>query len=158
MDNNSPSFTVFDDYAEFNDAWETAADKRHPGVNSRSYRERFTDAELDEYDQLNEKLHTAIRNAAVQQFGETGAEELTYQNWDWYGPSFECYVGVINGHLTSDFLMHLQAILKGEFEHWIIVAKLWGDFMDAATEGEEVVIFSDRVLFLRESFHASGLE
>jgi hypothetical protein len=143
---------------KFRAATETAANRRHPGVIDAKYGDSFTEEDNARYDKLNERLHRAIQKVAIKQFGRKGAEEYTYQNWDWYGPSYQCYVSVIRGHLGPEFLTRLHALLCGDFKEWAIVVRMWGDFMEADTEGGEVYIYSDEVVLLQSTCAETGLD
>ncbi len=148
--------TICDDFDSFDEARESVMEQRHPGINRPSFEQTLTDSHLNNYGRLNEALHSKIQAAAIEQFGDD-AQYVTYQNWDWYGPNYECYVSVINDHLTTEFVDRLQGLLRGDLETWAIVVKLWGDFYDAGTEGGEIVIVSDDVLLERKWYALSGL-
>lgn len=141
--------SVYDDADDFHRWWEAAAKERHPGVQNEF-------SVPDEYGELNDLLHSAIERAAVYEFGDD-ARYFAYQNWDWYGPSYECYVNVTSDRLTQELLEAFQKGLVGLLKDWIIVVKVFRNVEDASTEQGEIVIFSDKILLLRETYDATGL-
>jgi hypothetical protein len=74
---------------------------------------------------------------------------FTYQNLDWYGPSYECYIGVLQEYVSGTLLAALQRLLIGDFTNWCIVVVLCegGEFGD----GEHVYLFSDQALMGRRA-------
>ena len=141
-----PHLTVVDDYKALELAWRSAAEKRHPGINHTAFRDGFSKESLSEYGELNDQLHFAIHGVAVEYFGEQNAENVKDQFLEWYGPSYECHMGVIVRHITLEFLQSLQGLLADNFRDWMIVITPCDDFFDSKTYDKEIIVLSDAVL------------
>jgi hypothetical protein len=153
--NQLTGFIVHDDYSLI----EKAHRKRHPRHCSYiplNEVKPLTDAEADEYGTLNEKLHDALREVSKEHFKNTPIPDslktedqpyfthFTYQNYDWYGPTYECYIGVIGDYVSADLLKKFQALLVDDFRDWCIqvVISKSHDF----NNDSEIAIFCDQVL------------
>ena len=107
-------------------------------------------------------LHEKIRDAARDYFRDTPlpieyqrrrkdptllqqiGTAFTYQNPDWYGPTYEVYVGVLARYLSTDLLLAFQNLLVGEHGGWCIVVYAC---QDIDFEGQyEIILFSDHAL------------
>jgi hypothetical protein len=133
--------------------------KRHPLHESYTPENKvkpLTRAEKITYGKLNQKLHDALREISKAHFRETPVPDslkedrepyythFTYQNSDWYGPSYECYIVVIADYISADLLKKFQGLLVDDFRDWciqVVVSESY-DFGD----GDAIVIFSDQVL------------
>lgn len=113
------------------------------------------------YAERNELLHERMTAAARTYFKDTSIDDdypgeadtdfleeigtpFTYQNGDWYQPTYECYIGVLLPYVSSAFLLALQRLLTAEFGDWCIVVVLCED--SSFGDGEEVYLFSDQAL------------
>jgi hypothetical protein len=115
-------------------------------------------AQAEEYASLNEKLHAELKRVSKEHFANTTPPPdvdpkhwlaeyytpFTYQNEDWYGPSYECYLGVRTDYVSAELLRKLQALLTGDFQDWCIQisASNTPDFSDDYA----LAIFSDQVI------------
>jgi hypothetical protein len=135
---------------------------RHPS--NRMYFDDvpMTDAEKDEYDRLNMSLHEKIRDAARGYFRDTPlpieyqrrrkdptflqqiGTAFTYQDPDWYGPTYEVYVAVLERYVSAELLRGFQNLLVAELRDWCIVVctSLDVDF----DHQYDIILFSDHVL------------
>jgi hypothetical protein len=143
--------------------------KRHPRHCSYipiSEVKPLTDAEAEAYDKLNQRLHDELRRASKEYFESTPIPpdlqrehdpyftHFTYQNYDWYGPSYECYIVVLGEYLTADLLERFQSLLVGEYEDWcvqVVVSKS-RDF----DNDYEVAVFSDQIIVPTDAAKALG--
>jgi len=126
-----------------------------------------TPAQVRAYDALNSKLHEKIASVLLKHFSDHPIPEAekdrdadwlrdreryefyTHQNWDWYGPSQECYVVVLASEIDMELVKSLQSLLQGEYANWEIVLIGSNDFrMD---NDYELVLFSDAII-VPESF------
>jgi len=121
------------------DAVRNAHLKRHP--RHSSYIPSFevkplSESEAKEYGRLNRRLHDEIRRVTKEHFANTppppdrASSDLlseyftpfTYQNDDWYGPSYECYVCVRTDYISAALLHKFQSLLVGDFKDWCMGA------------------------------------
>lgn len=116
----------------------------------------------EEYGRLNDELHEKMTATARKHFKGTRIGDdypkggvrvdflkrigtaFTYQNGDWYGPTYECYIGVLAAYISGKLLLALQRLLKGDFANWCIVVGLCQD--SSFGDGAEILVFSDRAL------------
>jgi hypothetical protein len=135
--------------------------RRHPNHYSFqpiSQVKPLSPSEAEKYGNLNEQLHEELRrvsheifdNVAVPKtFTKSRREEsyftpFTYQNYDWYGPSYEVYICVVTDFISSDVLARFQSLLKGPHEDWCIVVA--GSDSDVFDPKYEIHLFSDEVI------------
>jgi hypothetical protein len=122
----------------------------------------MTDAEKDEYDRLNMSLHEKIREVARHHFRDTPlpteyqrrrkdptflqqiGTAFTYQNPDWYGPTYEVYVAVLERYVSAKLLRAFQDLLIAEHRDWCIVVCTCQD-VDFDHQND-IILFSDHVL------------
>ncbi|PHS04751.1 MAG: hypothetical protein COA78_16145 [Blastopirellula sp.] len=116
----------------------------------------LTETEAEIYDHLNEKLHDELRRVSKEHFASTPVPPelqkdsepyltpFTYQNYDWYGPSYECYIVVIAEYISADLLRKFQMLLEGDHQDWCIqvISSETPDF----DNGHEIAIFSDLIV------------
>lgn len=122
----------------------------------------------DEYGLLNNQLHEKMTATAREHFKDTPVSDddprfrgvdiefrqsigtaFTYQNLDWYGPTYECYIGVLDEYLSATLLVAFQRLLVAEFEDWCIVVVLCED--SSFGEGDEIYLFSDQALLTQDA-------
>ena len=135
---------------------------RHPANCMYSGDLPMTEAEKDEYDRLNMSLHKGIRDAARYYFRDTPlpieyqrrrkdptflqqiGTAFTYQNPDWYGPTYEVYVAVLERYVSAELLRRFQDLLVAEHQDWCIVVCTCEriDF----DHQYDIILFSDHVL------------
>lgn len=139
----------------------SACKRRHP--DSETSVRDMSAAEIERYGQLNELLHEKLEACVKSHFrnvpvpdvlkneGVPGVADtpFTYQNWDWYGPSYECYIVVWEDALSSNLLIELQSLLTGDHRDWCIVICTAQD-ADFETN-HEIGVFSDEVLIPLEA-------
>jgi hypothetical protein len=142
-------------------AVKTAHLKRHPKHDSYvsiNERKSLTQAEQEAYGRLNHNLHEALRRVSREHFDgvpvpdwieeEQGAESVftpfTSQNYDWYSPSYECYILVLADYMSAELLRKFQALLQGEYADWCI--QVVGSDDLRFDNDHEIAIFSDEVL------------
>ena len=135
--------------------------KRHPLHDSYvplGERQRLTQAEQQAYGRLNHNLHEELRRASHEHFDaipvpdqiqeERGDEwyftPFTYQNYDWYGPNYECYIAVLADYISAELLRKFQSLLHGDYEDWCI--QVVGSDDLRFDNDHEIAIFSDEVL------------
>ncbi|WP_145447912.1 hypothetical protein [Gimesia panareensis] len=118
----------------------------------------MSEAEIKRYGELNGLLHRKMEECVNNHFRDTPVPEIlqkegladktvspfTYQNWDWYGPSYECYLVVWEDALSSKLLIELQSLLTGDHRDWCIVVCTTRQ-TDFETN-HEIGVFSDEVL------------
>lgn len=148
------------DVVEFEESVKAAHLKRHPRHDSYipiSETKRLTEAEGEEYDRLNRQLHEEMRRVSHEYFAdvpvpkelreergdETYFTPFTYQNYDWYGPSYECYFVVLMGYISADLLKELQLLLHGDHADWCIRV-IGSDGLDFDSD-HDIAVFSDAV-------------
>lgn len=118
----------------------------------------LNESEANKYGILNERMHEELRRVTKEHFAGTPAPPgvdpkqwpaeyftpFTYQNYDWYGPTYECYIGVRTDYISPDLLRKFQLLLTGEFKDWCIqvVASETPDFGNDF----EIAVFSDQVI------------
>ncbi len=153
MTNSNEVLRVFDSYEEYKSARDKAAEKRHPGI--RSDPNWFAKEEDVEYGPMNSCLYAAIKSACHYLFDED-AEYYTYHDSDFSGPSFECYVSVVNEPFALELAELLRGKLKDEFEDWTIIVQHGKEFGEETPEERSIVVMSDQILILRESLDAIG--
>jgi hypothetical protein len=143
------------------DAVRNAHLKRHPRHSSYIPHvdvKPLSESEANEYDRLNAKMHEEIRRVSKEHFADTPPPSdvdphhwlaeyftpFTYQNTDWYGPSYECYVCVRTDYISADLLRKFQSLLIGEFKDWCIqvVASNTPEFAN----DHEIAVFSDQII------------
>lgn len=144
----------------FERAVEKAHLKRHPKhcwYIPVSETKQLTEAEVEAYDQLNEKLHDELRHVSHEHFAnfpvpkhiqaERGDESFftpfTYQNYDWYVPTYECYICVLTDYISADLLHRFQSLLHDEYKDWCIRV-VGSDGLDFDTD-HDIAVFSDEV-------------
>jgi hypothetical protein len=122
----------------------------------------LSDQERNEYGRLNGVLHDRMTETARRLFRDTPLPDeytagnydsewtrrigtpFTYQNSDWYGPTYECYIAVLHEYLSTEFVSQLQKLLVNELENWCIVL---GTASDLAFDADEAMrIYSDQVI------------
>jgi hypothetical protein len=135
--------------------------KRHPRHDSYipiSERKKLTESESEEYGRLNETLHEKLRFLSKEHFKNTPVPKelqknqgddsyfspFTYQNYDWYGPSFECYILVLTDYVSTELLQKFQAQLHDEFQDWCIRVAC-ADTSDFRSD-HDLAVFSDRII------------
>jgi hypothetical protein len=114
------------------------------------------------YGRLNGRLHDNMEATARKHFKDVlitddypqgGVDSdflqsigtaFTYQNSDWYGPSYECYIGVLCSYLSATLLIEFQHLLVGDLAKWCIVVVLCQD--SSFGEGPFIYLFSDQAL------------
>lgn len=148
-----------------------------------------TEEELATYGERNNELHENIARVARDVFALTpwpsssapglqesvpdpGLEEFvvapigtafTYQNWDWYGPTYYCPVVVLKDYISAQLLKHLQHLLQNRHSDWGIVVIPVSDWDETAAddaaddERRSIYIFSDQVLVAEETARSIGL-
>jgi hypothetical protein len=146
---------------DLDEAVEEAHLKRHPNhvayvpVSSVN---PLADAEVEEYGRLNQALHEQLRSLSHEHFAsvpipaeirekrgdETYFTPFTYQHYDWYGPTYECYIAVLADYISADLLARFQSLLRSEYRDWCIVVVASED-LDFDTD-HEIAVFSDQVL------------
>jgi hypothetical protein len=149
---------------DFERAVEQAHRKRHPKHDSyvpSSERRQLTEAESKRYDRLNEWLHEQLRKESKKHFksvpvptwvqekrgDETLFPPFTYQNLDWYGPSYECYIVVLADFISADLLRRFQLLLHDTLEDWCI--RIVGSKDVDLDDDYELAVFSDQILLTR---------
>jgi len=124
--------------------------------------------DVDKYSRLNECLHdemTAVARAHFKDmpvdddYPESGGVDadflqsigtaFTYQNQDWYGPTYECPIKVLIRYLSATLIANLQRLLTAELEKWCIVVVLCED--STFDDGDHIYVFSDQVLLDRNA-------
>jgi hypothetical protein len=115
-------------------------------------------SEAEQYGKLNEQLHEQLRRLSHEIFDsvpvpstftkrqreESYFTPFTYQNYDWYGPSYEVYISVLTDFISSHVLAKFQSLLKRPYKDWCIVVV--GSDSDAFDHDHEVHLFSDEVI------------
>lgn len=142
--------------------------KRHPRHRSyipASEVKPLTDSEADAYEALNQKLHDGLRAVSKMHFKDTPVPKalkkdnyftpFTYQNYDWYGPSYECYIMVIGAYVTPELLKKFQALLVDDLRDWCIRVVVSESY--AFDNDHEIAIFSDQVLVPLSAAKALGI-
>ncbi len=157
---------------DFGDAVKAAHLKRHPRHDSYipiSETRRLTEEESPAYGPLNNQLHEELRRVSREFFNDVpvpkeikGKRSLesyftpfTYQNYDWYSPSYECYVCVLTDYVSADLLRRFQLLLRGEFQDWCI--RVGGSNDIRFHTDYEIAVFSDQVLVPASSADAMGV-
>lgn len=135
---------------------ESAGKRRHPDLDRNV--QDMSEAEIKRYGELNELLHKKLEACVKDHFRDTPVPEIlqkegvanisvtpfTYQNWDWYGPSYECYLVVWEDAVSSKLLIEIQSLLTGDHRDWcIVVCTTQHTDFDAS---HEIGVFSDEVL------------
>ncbi len=78
----------------------------------------------------------------------------THQNWDWFGPSQECYAAILTNEITMPLLRRLQLLLVDAYADWEIVVIASDDHrMD---HGPEIAVFSDTILIPKSMDHLTS--
>ena len=128
------------------------------------------------YLRLNHELHEKIMKVVREHFKDTPlpaeyaatntdperwrsiGTPFTYQNYDCYAPTYECYVAVLKNYISADLLKSLQNILTDEHRDWCVVVSSCEDisFGDGGDE-QAVVIYSDQVLVKKDVAAALGV-
>jgi hypothetical protein len=160
------SLTILGNEEQVANAKKRAALARHPHHHSHvpiSAARKLSDAEADVYAELNNRLHDQMTEVARAHFRGVAAptayaaggrdtsfqEEIgtlfTYQNLDWYGPSYEGYIAVLDGYISSDLLIAFQSLLVNDFSDWCIVVVPSPD-INFGDDGREIAIFSNQIL------------
>ncbi len=133
--------------------------KRHPRHDSYipiSKTKPLSEPEAETYGRLNLQLHHELRRVSQEHFAQTPVPPelkedreplftpFTYQNYDWYGPSYECGVVVITDYISADLLRKFQSLLQGEYQDWCIqvVVSNTPDF----SNDYEIAVFSDQII------------
>ncbi len=146
---------------DFADAVKTAHLKRHPRHNSyipTSEARRLTDEQGAAYGRLNNQLHEELRRVSREYFKDVPVPKeikrkralesyftpFTYQNYDWYGPSYECYVGVLKDYVSAELLRRFQFLLRDEYQDWCI--RVVGSNDATFDHDHDIAVFSDQVL------------
>lgn len=129
--------------------------KNRPASDGPSY-------DQDEYASYNDQLHEELTAAALEHFKNTPVDDnyphgdvdvdflrkvgtpFTYQNGDWYQPTYECYICVLRPYLSATLLVAFQRLLVAELKDWCIVVVLSED--SSFGEGERIYVFSDQTL------------
>lgn len=132
--------------------------RRHPHHSSKITLDEIqplSDAEHERYSELNGQLHKKLLATVQSHFRGTPVPEIlrdacgsgtpfTYQNWDWFGPSYECYLVVWEDSVSSSLLCKLQLLLAGDFDDWcIMVCTTQKTDFDT---NHEIAIFKNEVL------------
>src|SRR5262249_45028854 len=73
---------------------------------------------------------------------------FTYQNYDWYGTSCECWIVVLTDFVSSDLLHQFQSLLVGEYRDWCIRVAGADDASFGADH--EIAVFSDQAIVSTE--------
>jgi hypothetical protein len=146
---------------DFEEAVKTAHLKRHPRHDSYipiCERTRLTENEAATYDRLNRQLHDEMLRVSREFFKDVPVPEIeggkgwsesyftpfTYQNYDWSGPSYECYVRVLTDYVSAELLRRLQLLLRGEYQEWCIRVVASND--SSFDFDHEIAVFFDEVL------------
>jgi hypothetical protein len=135
----------------------------------------LTAVQKEEYTRLNNRLHERILGASKSHFRGAGMppeydgniEEFqrndwklrcpfTYQNRDWYGPSFECCVAVLENHISAKLILAYQNVLTDEFRDWCVVVGGCAG-IDFGDEGEDFYVYSDEVIISAATAKALGV-
>lgn len=148
-------------YPDIEDAIKRAHLKRHPKHDNYTPESQIvplTPSETTTYGKLNEKLHERLRILSHKHFAnvsvpkdiqeengdETYFTPFTYQNYDWYGPTYECYFIVFTDYISADLLHQIQLLLKDEYQDWCIRV-IGSDELDFDTD-HDIAVFSDQIL------------
>jgi len=125
-------------------------------------RSNQTPAQVSEYNALNSKLHEKIASVLQAHFSEHPIPEAekdrdtewlrdreryefyTHQNWDWNGPSQECYVVVLASEISLALVKSLQSLLQDEYADWEIILIASKD--SRMDNDYELVLFSDAII------------
>lgn len=133
----------------------------HPGFQTDSRKRTLSSSELEEYDKLNEQLHEELRRLSHEMFDglevpssfsklrreESYFTPFTSQNYDWYGPSYEVYICVVNDAISSNVLAKFQSLLRGPYKDWcIVVVGVVGSDSEEVHDDHEIYLFSDEVI------------
>lgn len=109
----------------------------------------------DRYRGLNDQLHEKMEAATRQHFAGIPIPKIlvhgcgrptpfTYQNRDWFGPSFECYLVVWEDEVSSGLLGEMQSVLHGDHRDWcVVVCTTQRPDFDT---NHELRVYSDEVL------------
>jgi hypothetical protein len=156
-----PRWQVYRQPLDAGAAIERAHLRRHPdhcSFQPISHVKPLSPREEEEYGKLNEQLHEQLRRLSHEIFDrvpvpstftkrqreESYFTPFTYQNYDWYGPSYEVYIVVLTDFISSRVLTGFQSLLKGPYKDWCIVVV--GSDSDAFDCDLEVHLFSDEVI------------
>jgi hypothetical protein len=142
--------------------------KRHPQHTNYipgSEVKRLSEAESEAYDHLNLKMHDELRRVSQEHFAHTPVPQelhqkdpyftpFTYQNYDWYGPTYECPIAVITDYISADLLQKFQSLLQGEYQDWciLVLASDTPDFENTY----EIGIFSDQIIVPQAAADSMG--
>ncbi len=146
---------------DFENVLEKSHLKRHPNHDSyipTSEAKPLTESEAEAYDQLNRKMHEHLRRVSHEFFADVPIPKeiqeernddsfftpFTYQNYDWYGPSYECYIVVLTDYISADLLCRFQSLLQNEYHDWCIRV-VGSDGLDFDTD-HDIAVFSDQIL------------
>ncbi|MFT5323418.1 MAG: hypothetical protein ACI8P0_001267 [Planctomycetaceae bacterium] len=122
----------------------------------------LTELQESEYDDLNQLLHSRMTEVAREHFcdvplpleyesqGEWAVEfawkigtPFTYQNLDWYGPTYECFITILESYVSSTLVNRFQQQLCDVLTDWGIVVC---SADDTSFDPREVIhIYGDRV-------------
>lgn len=157
------------EYSDMDDGKRAACRRR--GLDPDLDAQDMSEAEKERYDKLNLSLHKKMEAWAERHFHDTPVPEIlqkaglegisvtpfTYQNWDWYGPSYECYIIVWEDEVSSQTLVELQALLTGEHKDWsIVVCTTQDPHFDP--DYYDIAIFSDEALIPEEALKGLQFE
>lgn len=147
--------------------------KRHPrhcGYIPMSEVTKLSESETETYGCLNDRLHEELTRVSKEHFAETpvppewGLDKtdwlasvftpFTYQNTDWYGPTYECYIVVLTDYISADLLGRFQGLLCGDFQNWCI--QVVGSEERNFDNDHEMAVFSDQIIMRRSAAKAIG--
>jgi hypothetical protein len=141
--------------------------KRHPMYFWAGEAKPLSDAEAEAYGALNERLHQEMGRVSKEHFADTPIPKelqdndhpwftpFTYQNYDWYGPSYECYIVVIGKYIDSSLIKRFQTLLTKDHRDWCIQVVVSESF--EFESGHEIAIFSDQVILQAETAATLGI-
>lgn len=156
--NELKGWTVCADFGEAVKLAHLKRNPKHPSYIPISQVVRLSKPDEERYGKLNETLHQSMRSLSKRHFAgipvpaelqkEIGDESyftpFTYQNYDWYGPSNECYIAVLTDYVSADLLRQIQALLVDDYRDWCI--RVIGSDKTNFDADHEIAVFSDQVL------------
>ena len=116
----------------------------------------LSEAEAEAYGELNERMHEELRRVSKEHFANTPVPaqlqkdrdpyftHFTYHNYDWYVPTYECYIVVIGDYLSAELMQKCQSLLVGDYHDWCIqvVVSESNEF----EHDHEIAVFSDQII------------